>query len=233
MWLIKAFVFSVLSIITAVLTLLTAPVNFKGKAAKVLLKAWTNSTLFVFGVKVNVYGRENVSSHEGKVYISNHASYLDIFVLLAKVPDNLRMIYKKEINKMPLISWAMRACGFVPIDRKNVRTAMRSLDAAAEKIKNGLSFVIFPEGTRSEDGSVGEFKRGMFILTEKAQADIVPITITNTNNLLPRDTWKIKPGAVNLVIDKPLKPRTDKEFVSEIRKIVESNLKPVWNRSQR
>ncbi|NTV90891.1 MAG: 1-acyl-sn-glycerol-3-phosphate acyltransferase, partial [Clostridiales bacterium] len=94
----------------------------KGKAAKAILKAWTNSTLFVFGVKVNVYGRENVSSPEGKVYISNHASYLDIFVLLAKVPDNLRMIYKKEINKMPLISWAMRACGFVPIDRKNVRT---------------------------------------------------------------------------------------------------------------
>lgn len=227
MWLIKAFVFSVLSIITAVLTLLTAPVNFKGKAAKVLLKAWTNSTLFVFGVKVNIYGRENVSSPEGKVYISNHASYLDIFVLLAKVPDNLRMIYKKEINKMPLISWAMMACGFVPIDRRNVRTAMRSLDIAAEKIKKGLSFVIFPEGTRSEDGTVGEFKRGMFVLTEKAQADIIPITVTNTNNLLPRDTWKIKPGVVNLVIDKPLKPRKDKEFLEEIRKIVVSNLRKV------
>jgi 1-acyl-sn-glycerol-3-phosphate acyltransferase len=227
MWLIKAFIFSVLSIITAVLTLLTAPVNFKGKAAKVILKAWTNSTLFVFGVKVNVYGRENVSSPEGKVYISNHASYLDIFVLLAKVPDNLRMIYKKEINKMPLISWAMRACGFVPIDRKNVRTAMRSFDIAAEKIKKGLSFVIFPEGTRSENGTVGEFKRGMFVLTEKAQADIIPVTLTNTNNLMSRDSIKIKPGVVNLVIDKPLKPKKDKEFLNEIRKIVVSNLKPV------
>ena len=227
MWLIKACVFSLLSIITAVLTLLTAPVNFNGKAAKVILKAWTNSTLFVFGVKVNVYGRENVSSPEGKVYISNHASYLDIFVLLAKVPDNLRMIYKKEINKMPLISWAMRACGFVPIDRKNVRTAMNSLDIAAEKIKKGLSFVIFPEGTRSENGAVGEFKRGMFILTEKAQADIIPVTLTNTNNLMPRNTLKIKPGVVNLVIDKPLRPRKEKEFLNEIRKIVISNLKPV------
>ena len=227
MWLIKACVFSLLSIITAVLTLLTAPVNFNGKAAKVILKAWTNSTLFVFGVKVNVYGRENVSSPEGKVYISNHASYLDIFVLLAKVPDNLRMIYKKEINKMPLISWAMRACGFVPIDRKNVRTAMHSLDVAAEKIKKGLSFVIFPEGTRSENGAVGEFKRGMFILTEKGQADIIPVTLTNTNNLMPRNTLRIKPGVVNLVIDKPLRPKKDKEFLNEIRKIVVSNLKPV------
>lgn len=229
MWLIKAFVFSLLSIITAVLTLLTAPVNFNGKAAKVILKAWTNSTLFVFGVKVNVYGRENVSSPEGKVYISNHASYLDIFVLLAKVPDNLRMIYKKEINKMPLISWAMRACGFVPIDRKNVRTAMRSFDIAAEKIKKGLSFVIFPEGTRSDDGTVGEFKRGMFVLTEKAQADIIPVTLTNTNNLMPRDSIRIKPGVVNLVIDKPLRPKKGKEFLNEIRKIVVSNLKPVEN----
>jgi len=227
MWLIKACVFSLLSILTAVLTLLTAPVNFKGKAAKVILKAWTNSTLFVFGVKVNVYGRENVSSPEGKVYISNHASYLDICVLLAKVPDNLRMIYKKEINKMPLISWAMRACGFVPINRRNARSAMHSLDVAAEKIHKGLSFVIFPEGTRSTDGSVGEFKRGMFVLTEKAQADIIPVTLTNTINLMPRDSLKIKPGVVNLVIDKPLKPRGDKEFLQEIKSIIISNLKPV------
>ena len=98
---------------------------------------------------------------------------------------------------------------------------------SAEKIYKGLSFVIFPEGTRSTDGSVGEFKRGMFVLTEKAQADIIPITLTNTINLMPRDSLKIKPGVVNLVIDKPLKPRGDKEFLQEIRSIIISNLKQV------
>lgn len=227
MWLVKNFVFSLFSIIIAVLTLLTKPVNFKGKAANLLLKIWCNGTLFLYGVKVNVFGKENVSSPNGKIYISNHLSYLDIFVLLAKVPDNIRMIYKKEINRIPLISWAMLAAEFVPIDRRNVRSALGSLDKAARKIKKGLSFVIFPEGTRSPDGSVREFKRGMFLITEKVDADVVPVSISNTNNLLPRGSMRVKKGIVNLVIGKPLKPKKDREFLNEIRDIIISNLKPV------
>jgi 1-acyl-sn-glycerol-3-phosphate acyltransferase len=231
MWLVKNFVFSLFSIIIAVLTLLTKPVNFKGKAANSLLKIWCNGTLFLYGVKVNVFGGESarggVSSQTGRIYISNHLSYLDIFVLLAKVPDNIRMIYKREINRIPLISWAMLAAEFVPIDRRNVRSALGSLDRAARKIRKGLSFVIFPEGTRSPDGSVREFKRGMFLITEKVEADVVPVSISNTNNLLPRGSMRVKKGIVNLVIGNPLKPKKDREFLNEIRDIIISNLKPV------
>jgi 1-acyl-sn-glycerol-3-phosphate acyltransferase len=227
MWLVKNFVFSVFSIVIAVLTLLTKPVNFKGKAANSLLKIWCNGTLFLYGVKVNVFGGGNVSSRTGKVYVSNHLSYLDIFVLLAKVPDNIRMIYKKEINRLPLIGWAMLAAEFVPIDRRNIRSALGSLDKAARKIKKGLSFVIFPEGTRSPDGCVKEFKRGIFMITEKVDADVVPVSISNTNNLMPRGSLRIKKGIVNLVIGGPLRPKKDREFLNEIRDIIISNLKPV------
>ncbi|MGA2668293.1 MAG: lysophospholipid acyltransferase family protein [Ignavibacteria bacterium] len=220
----KNLVFAIFSIIIALLTLIFSPVDYKGKVSNFLLKIWTNFTLFLYAVKVIVSGSENISSSAGKIFISNHASYLDIFVLLAKVPNNIRMIYKRELTRMPLIGWAMLAAGFVPIDRRNARSAMHSLDKAAKKIRRGISFVIFPEGTRSEDGNVGEFKRGLFVLAEKTEADIIPLSISGSNILMPRDTNRVKPGSVNLVIGKPLKFKKEKEFLNEIRDTVISNL---------
>jgi 1-acyl-sn-glycerol-3-phosphate acyltransferase len=221
---VRYFVFAVFSIIIAILTIITKPFDLKGKISRGLLLIWCNGSLGLFGVKVNVSGKQNLDRGKGKVYVSNHSSYLDIFVILAKVPDNIRMIYKKEINRIPLISWAMLAADFVPINRKNVRFAMRSIDKAAKKMKKGISFVVFPEGTRSGDGNVKEFKRGIFILAEKSEADIVPVSISNTFNLMPRGTLKIMPGTVNLVIGKPMKFRREKEFLDEVRNLVKENM---------
>ena len=128
---------------------------------------------------------------------------------------------------MPLIGWAMLAAGFVPIDRRNARSAMLSFDRASKKIKRGISFLIFPEGTRSENGQVGEFKRGLFVLTEKAEADIIPLSVSGTNKLMPRDSLKIRPGKVNLVIGEAMKFKKDREFLNEIRDVVISNLQKV------
>jgi 1-acyl-sn-glycerol-3-phosphate acyltransferase len=235
MLVVKYFVFAVFSIIIAVLTIVSKPFDLKGKISHGLLWTWCNVSLGIFGIKVNVSGGENIelsksrpggiNSGIGKIYVSNHASYLDNFAILAKVPDNIRMIYKKEINRIPLISWAMLAADFVPINRKNVRMAMRSMDNAAKKIKKGISFVIFPEGTRSSNGSVNEFKRGMFILAEKSEADIVPVSISGTFDLMPRGTMKVKPGNVNVAIGKPMKFRKEKEFLEDVRNAVVNNLK--------
>jgi 1-acyl-sn-glycerol-3-phosphate acyltransferase len=227
MWLAKNFVFSVFSILIAVLILIFSPVDFKKKISFILLKFWTNGVLFLYRVKVKIKGKENIVTHEGKVYVSNHSSYLDIFVVLAKLPDNVRILYKKELNKMILISWAMRACGFVPIDRDNIREAMKSLDIACRKIKSGLSFVIFPEGTRSNNGTVQEFKRGGFLVAEKAMVDIVPVTISGTNKLMPINSLRIKSGVVNMIIGKPMKFNEDKIFLNEVREMVIKNLKEV------
>jgi 1-acyl-sn-glycerol-3-phosphate acyltransferase len=230
----KYLVFAVFSIIIATLTIVSKPFDLKGKISHGLLWTWCNGSLGLFGIKVNVSGQENIefsksrpggiTRGKGKVYISNHASYLDIFVILAKVPDNIRMIYKNEINKIPLISWAMLAANFVPINRTNVRMAMKSLDKAARKMQKGISFVIFPEGTRSDDGSVKDFKRGIFILAEKSEADIVPVSISGTFKLMPRGTLKVKPGNVNVVIGKPMGFRKEKEFLNEVRNVIKQNV---------
>lgn len=218
-------VFTLFSIIVAILTLIIRPFDPGGKMVTRLLRFWTGGTLGLFGVRVKVTGEENVVPGKGTIYVSNHASYLDIFILLSKISDSVRMVYKKTINRVPLISWAMLAGDFVSLDRKNVRSAIRSFDKAAKKMQKGISFVVFPEGTRSADGTVKEFKRGIFILAEKSNADIVPVSISGSFELMPRTTWKIKPGEVNLIIGKPMKFRKEREFIQEIREIVISNLR--------
>ncbi|MEO8515066.1 MAG: lysophospholipid acyltransferase family protein [Ignavibacteria bacterium] len=189
------------------------------------MKVWTSIVLFIYGIKVNVSGAENIDPGKGKIYISNHASYMDIFIQLAKLPDNVRMIYKKEINRVPVLGWAMYCAGFVSLDRKNIRDAMKSLDKAAQRVKKGLSVVIYPEGTRTPDGNVGEFKRGMFFLADKAAADIVPVSLNGTFEIMPLGSSRVKRGVVNMVIGKPVQYRKDKELLNEIRDSVIKNLK--------
>lgn len=227
MWLIKNLIVISWSIIVAVLSILIYPVDYKRKVSNPLMKLWTSIVLFIYGIKVNVYGAENIDALKGKIYISNHASYLDIFVQLAKLPDNVRMIYKKEINRVPVLGWAMWSVGFVALDRVNIRSAMKSLDKAAKRIKEGLSVVIYPEGTRTLTGDVGEFKRGMFFLADKSQADIVPISLSGTFDLMPMGSFKVKSGTVNMVIGKPVVYRKDKELLNEIRNTVIKNMKAV------
>jgi len=227
MWLLKNSVVIMYSLLIAILSILIFPVDYKHKVSNLLMKVWTNIVLFIYGIKVNVYGAENIEPSKGKIYIANHSSYLDIFVQLAKLPDNVRMIYKKEINKVPILGWAMLAAGFIPIDRENIRSAMKSLSKAAEKVKKGLSVVIYPEGTRTKDGKVSEFKRGMFFLADKSQADIMPVSMSGTFELMRIGKMKVRPGTVNMVIGKPVKYRKDKELLNEIRNTVIENLKPV------
>lgn len=224
MWLIKNLIVILYSLLVAILSILIYPFDYRNKLSNPLMKVWTNIVLFIYGIKVNVTGTENIDPSKGKIYISNHASYMDIFVQLAKLPDNVRMVYKKEINKVPVLGWAMYCAGFVALDRNKVREAMKSLDKAAQRVKKGLSVVIYPEGTRTQDGKVGEFKKGMFFLADKAKADIIPVSLQGTFDIMPLGSVKVKPGVVNMVIGKPIQYRKDKELLNEIRDTVINNL---------
>ncbi len=225
MWLIKNFIVILYSLFVAILSILIYPFDYRNKLSNPLMKVWTNIVLFIYGIKVNVYGAENIDPLKGKIYISNHASYMDIFIQLAKLPDNVRMIYKKEINRVPILGWAMYCAGFVSLDRNKIREAMKSLDKAAQRVKKGLSVVIYPEGTRTKDGKIGEFKRGMFFLADKAQSDIIPVSLQGTYEIMPLGSSRVKPGVVNMIIGKPIQYRKDKELLGEIRDIVIKNVK--------
>ncbi len=142
----------------------------------------------------------------GKPYFfaMNHQSLFDIVAAFVCIPVNLRFVAKKSLRLIPFLGWYMSVTQMVFIDRKNREDAKRSLEEACEKIKTGISILTFPEGTRSRDGHIKPFKKGLFIMAIQAGVPIVPVAIDGAHNLLQRDTLRIQPCRINLVIGEPI-----------------------------
>lgn len=214
---IKAFFISIHCIIIAILTIIVSPFDMKGKITHYLSKIFGGGILLIAGVKLSVEGIEKLNSKDNYIFISNHLSYFDIPILMKAIPNNVRFIYKDSITKIPIFGWAMYLGKYIPISRDNVREAMQSLKKAARRVVNGISVVIFPEGTRSIDGTPGEYKRGMFIIADEAKVPLVPTTIIGSNNIMPRGKFEIKSGNVKVVFSDPVNYKKDKNFLDEIR----------------
>jgi len=175
----------------------------------------------VSGVKLQTKGLENVDKKEKYIFVANHQSYFDISVLQWTIPNKLRFVYKKQINYVPIFGWAMYLAGFFPIDRSNARKAIELLRKASIMIKKkNISVAIFPEGTRSKDGTIDTFKKGIFILADEVKGKIVPVTITGTSKILPKNSFKINSGNVIVTYNKPLEFKSEKGFLNEIRDII-------------
>jgi 1-acyl-sn-glycerol-3-phosphate acyltransferase len=165
---------------------------------------WSRILLAICGTKVQVIGRENLLQSKPQVLMANHQSDFDILITLAHVPGQFRWIAKKELFAIPVFGEAMKSAGYIEIDRQNHEKALRSLDLAALRIREGKSVMTFPEGTRSRDGEIKAFKQGTFYLAIQAGAPIVPISIIGSGEIMPKRSLKIKPGKIKLVIDKPI-----------------------------
>ncbi len=221
---IKAFFISIHCVIIAILTILVSPLDRKGKITHYLSKIFGGVILFIAGVKVKTEGIELLDNNRNYIFISNHASYFDIPVLMKAIPNNVRFIYKDSLTKIPILGWGMYLGGYLPISRDNIRDAMKSLKEAAKKVLKGISVVIFPEGTRSYDGKPGEFKRGMFVLADEAKVPLVPVAIIGSEKILPRNRFKINSGTVKVVFNKPVEYKKDKDFLDEIRNTIVQNI---------
>ncbi len=165
---------------------------------------WARAILWVCGIQVNVTGVENVDPNVPRIYMTNHQSFFDIFGLLASLPVDFKFILKQELMRIPIFGPAMRRAGYIGIVRDDPRKAVQSMKQAAERIKNGASVLIFPEGTRSPDGRLQAFKKGGFNLAIKAGCDIVPIGIRDSYRIAPKGSLKIQKGAFGLGIGKPV-----------------------------
>ncbi|MBL7127399.1 MAG: 1-acyl-sn-glycerol-3-phosphate acyltransferase [Ignavibacteria bacterium] len=222
---IKAILIALFSIIIATGVIITSPIDYRGKITFVFSKVFSKVILLIAGVRVNTHGKELLDKKENYIFISNHQSYFDIPILMQAVPNNLRFIYRSSLTRIPIFGWGMYLSGYIPINRENPREAIKSLRKASEKIKKGISVVVFPEGTRSTDGELGVFKRGMFVLAEEANVKLVPTSITGSYKILPRNKFKISSGIVNVVFNKPIEYSKDKNFVNEIKETIKSNVK--------
>jgi len=138
------------------------------------------------------------------IFVMNHQSMLDIPAAFAALPANVRFVAKKILQYVPVLGWYMMATGMIFVDRSNRAQAVASLRAAASKIRNGKSIIAYPEGTRSRDGRILPFKKGVFVLALEAGVPIVPLAIEGSGAVLPTDTFRLRPGRVRLKVGTPI-----------------------------
>ena len=169
-----------------------------------IARIWAKGILFASRIRVNVKGLTNIDPSQSYVYMSNHQSNFDIPVLLAQLPVQFRWLAKAELFKIPLFGRAMRGAGYVKIDRFNRESAFKSIDEAAEKMKNGVSVMIFPEGTRSRDGRIRPFKKGGFVMAVDAGVPLVALADIDELGFLglrPRqEEWQAYQAQVERII---------------------------------
>ena len=160
--------------------------------------------LALCGIKVRIAGTENIPNDRAAIYCANHQSNVDPPILFTSLIPRMHIVYKAEINAIPLLARAFRHGGFVPIERRNKEAAMRSLEAGARSIQAGNSFLIFPEGTRSKDAEMLPFKKGGFLMALKAQAPIVPVAISGGRDAMRKGSMFILPVTFSIRVGKPV-----------------------------
>ncbi|KPJ98886.1 MAG: acyl-phosphate glycerol 3-phosphate acyltransferase [Desulfobacterales bacterium SG8_35] len=197
-----------LTLLVSLITLFQTLVLRRGAASVQGLAAWWASTICkASGVEVAVAGTEQLDPEKPYIFAANHQSQFDIFVLQGFLGVNFRWLAKKELFAVPVWGPAMRRAGYIPIDRSHGRQALKSLDEAAQKIAAGTSVIIFPEGTRSKDGKLHDFKAGAMVLAIKSGVPIVPVAILGTYDILPKGKLLLTPGKVRIRVGRPIETK--------------------------
>jgi 1-acyl-sn-glycerol-3-phosphate acyltransferase len=176
--------------------------------------------------KLVVHGMENVDPKRPTIYAANHQSALDIPVMFVAIPVDFRYVAKKSLGWVPGIGWYLIAAGHILVDRGNRASALATLEKAAIRIRNGVSILMYAEGTRSEDARILPFKKGPFTLALRAGVVVCPVTIEGTHRIMPKNSWNITPGGeIHVKIGKPIDTRdylpNDRErLMRDVRAVV-------------
>ncbi len=192
------------TIVMGSLALLLSLVDRRGKLQHWCAQRWCRMIAVTAGARMRVRGLENIPRDQPCVYVANHQSYLDIPAIIGYLPVQFRIMAKRSLFFVPFMGWFLWRAGHIPIDRENIRSAVANINRAVARIREGYSTIIFPEGTRSRDGSLQEFKSGGFKLALKAGVPIVPITVIGTCRILRRDSLIFHPGEVEIIVDPPI-----------------------------
>jgi 1-acyl-sn-glycerol-3-phosphate acyltransferase len=185
-------------------------------------RAWGPWGLLVSGAKVEVLRRPALPAGP-LVFASNHESALDIWVLFKELPRSFRFIAKQELFRIPVFGWYLSLGGHIPVDRTHHGRAIHSLRRAGAVVRAGTSLVVFPEGTRSRDGQVHPFKKGPFVVAMEAGVPVVPVAISGSGRVTPKNVVAVVPGTIRVAIGDPVDPRQfpDKEaLLVEVRRRV-------------
>ncbi|MEO8216680.1 MAG: lysophospholipid acyltransferase family protein [Acidobacteriota bacterium] len=192
------------TIVYASITLVVSLIRPGARLAEAAIRAWAGALVRAAGIDLSIEHEDRLDWNSNYIYVANHTSYFDIPVLQSGLRQPIRFLAKKSLFQIPLFGSALKAAGFIPIDRKNRRTAVQSFDQAAERIRRGKSIVVFPEEGRSSSREMKPFQRGAFLLAIKSGVPLVPIAIRGTFELLAVGSRKVRPGPVRIIIGEPI-----------------------------
>ena len=173
---------------------------------KRMQRYWARGLTRFWGVELEVYGAEHVQDGSSYVVMANHASYADIVALFCALPVIPGFMAKRELMRVPFLAAALRAGGHVIVDRGQRDGAKKMIEDAAQQVREGKTVLIFPEGTRGDSKTVGDFKSGGFRLARSAGVPIVPVGLRGTGNIGPRHSLLFWPGKIEVHIGQPLPP---------------------------
>lgn len=195
---------ALITILASVITVLVSPLFPNTPFSYFPARLWGRLMCYLLWVRVEVEGLAHIDPRQSYVFVLNHQSYFDIFTVYGWLPNIFKWVMKIELRRIPFVGLACQAAGHIFIDRSSPLAASKSIEKAKEQLRNGVSVVIFPEGTRSHDGKMLPFKRGAFRIASDLALPIVPATLVGSFERIPRYTLRLNPGTIRLHIKEPI-----------------------------
>lgn len=193
------------TIVLGAVNLLASLFETDGRRQIAIAQFWSRLIIRIAGVKLSIQGLENIQPNGSYVFASNHLSYMDTPVVLGHIPVQFRFLAKKGLFSIPFLGYHLHRAGHIAVPREDPRAAIKAMTTAAEVIQQrGISILIFPEGGRTRDGAIQEFKDGASYIAIKAGVPIVPVALIGTREVLPMGSLNIRPGHVAMHVGEPI-----------------------------
>lgn len=211
--------------------IVTWPLSPRGELYLRYARTWSRWIFASLRIPLTVERDAAIARDRPYVFMSNHRSIFDIFALFLATEHSLRMVAKRVLFLIPIFGWALWMCGFIPINRRDRESAIRSLERAADRIRNGVSVLVFPEGTRGAGAELLPFKKGSFVMALQAGVPIVPVAVSGTEDVMAARSLRVGRGAVTVRLGAPIATAgrgTDArdELMAEVRSAMRALLSP-------
>lgn len=206
-------------------SLLVSPFDRTARRQHACARFWSRLILWTSLVRLRVRNLEEVDWARAYVVVANHQSYIDTAVVFAALPTQFRIMAKASVFAIPFLGWHLRRTGNLPASRRKPYQAAKRLLEAASFIRQGHSLVVFPEGGRNLELTVGEFKTGVFLTAIRAGVPVVPLTIRGSRAVLPPYSWHIRPGTIEVIVGRPVETHSfTEDQVQELSTLVRARI---------